>query len=42
MKEILSLDGSTGNIYNGIIPTVNATIAGEFEEVVGWADKYRT
>ena len=37
-----SLDGSTGNIYDGIIPTVDATIAGEFGRIMGWADKYRT
>ena len=35
-------DGSTGNIYDGIIPTVDATIAGEFGRIMGWADKYRT
>ena len=37
----LSLDGSTGRIYDGIIPTVDATIAGEFGRIMGWADKYR-
>ena len=37
----ISLDGSTGNIYDGIIPTVDATIAGEFGRIMGWADKYR-
>ncbi len=37
----LSLDGSTGKIYDGIIPTVDATIAGEFGRIMGWADKYR-
>ena len=37
----LSIDGSTGNIYDGIIPTVDATIAGEFGRIMGWADKYR-
>jgi len=37
----LSLDGSTGNIYDGAIPTVDATIAGEFGRIMGWADKYR-
>ncbi|MCI8606743.1 MAG: pyruvate, phosphate dikinase [Hungatella sp.] len=37
----LSLDGSTGNIYDGIIPTVDAAIAGEFGRIMGWADKYR-
>ena len=38
----ISIDGSTGNIYDGIIPTVDATIAGEFGRIMGWADKYRT
>ena len=38
----ISIDGSTGNIYNGIIPTVDATIAGEFGRVMDWADKIRT
>ena len=38
----LSIDGSTGNIYDGIIPTVDATIAGEFGRIMAWADKYRT
>jgi pyruvate,orthophosphate dikinase len=37
----LSLDGSTGNIYDGVIPTVDATIAGEFGRIMAWADKYR-
>ena len=37
----LSIDGSTGNIYDGIIPTVEATISGDFERVMNWADKYR-
>ena len=37
----LSLDGSTGTIYDGAIPTVPATIGGEFGRVMGWADKYR-
>ncbi len=40
--DTISLDGSTGNIYDGIIPTVDATIAGEFGRIMGWADKYRT
>lgn len=40
--DAISLDGSTGNIYEGLIPTVDATIAGEFERIMGWADKYRT
>ena len=39
--DAISLDGSTGNIYDGIIPTVDATIAGEFGRVMAWADKYR-
>ena len=38
----ISLDGTTGNIYDGIIPTVAATIAGEFERIMNWADKFRT
>ena len=37
----LSLDGSTGNIYDGQIPTVEATIAGEFGRIMAWADQYR-
>ena len=37
----LSIDGSTGCIYDGIIPTVDATIAGEFGRIMAWADKYR-
>ncbi|MBR2349534.1 MAG: pyruvate, phosphate dikinase [Clostridia bacterium] len=37
----LSIDGSTGNIYDGIIPTVDATIEGEFDRIMTWADKYR-
>ena len=40
--DSISLDGSTGNIYDGIIPTVDATIAGEFGRIMAWADKYRT
>ena len=40
--DFISLDGSTGNIYDGVIPTVDATIAGEFGRIMGWADKYRT
>ena len=38
----ISIDGSTGNIYDGIIPTVDAEIAGEFGRIMAWADKYRT
>ena len=37
----LSIDGTTGNIYDGEIKTVDATIAGEFGRVMAWADKYR-
>ena len=40
--DFISIDGSTGNIYDGIIPTVDATIAGEFGRVMEWADKIRT
>ena len=40
--DYISIDGSTGNIYKGIIPTVDATITGEFGRVMEWADKYRT
>ena len=40
--DFLSIDGTTGNIYDGIIPTVDATIAGEFGRIMAWADKYRT
>ena len=39
--DFISIDGSTGKIYDGIIPTVDATIAGEFGRVMAWADKYR-
>ena len=38
----ISIDGTTGNIYEGIIPTKDAEIAGEFGRIMGWADKYRT
>ncbi|MCD7955593.1 MAG: pyruvate, phosphate dikinase, partial [Lachnospiraceae bacterium] len=37
----ISIDGSTGNVYEGIIPTVDATIAGEFGRIMSWADQYR-
>ncbi|MBR1871128.1 MAG: pyruvate, phosphate dikinase, partial [Kiritimatiellae bacterium] len=37
----LSIDGSTGNIYDGVITTVDAQIAGEFGRIMGWADKFR-
>ncbi len=40
--DAISIDGSTGNIYDGIIPTVDATIAGEFGRIMAWADKFRT
>ena len=39
--DFISIDGSTGNIYDGVIPTVDAQIAGEFGRIMGWADKYR-
>ena len=39
--DYISIDGTTGNVYEGIIPTVDATIAGEFGRIMGWADKYR-
>ena len=39
--DYISIDGSTGNIYDGIIPTVAATISGNFGTIMGWADKYR-
>ena len=38
----LSIDGSTGYIYDGVIPTVDAQIAGEFGRIMMWADKFRT
>ena len=37
----ISIDGTTGNIYKGLIPTVDASIAGEFGRIMGWADKFR-
>ena len=40
--DFISIDGSTGNIYDGIIPTVDAEISGNFGTIMGWADKYRT
>ena len=40
--DCISLDGSTGCIYDGIVPTVDAVIAGEFGRIMAWADKYRT
>ena len=39
--DCISIDGSTGNIYDGIIPTVEATISGNFGTIMGWADKFR-
>jgi len=39
--DFISIDGTTGNIYDGVIPTVDATIAGEFGRIMAWADKYR-
>ncbi len=39
--DFISIDGSTGNIYDGIIPTVDAEISGNFGIIMGWADKYR-
>ena len=39
--DTISIDGTTGNIYDGIIPTVDATIAGTFGRIMGWADQYR-
>ena len=39
--DFISLDGSTGNVYDGVIPTVDASIAGEFGRIMAWADKYR-
>ena len=39
--DVISIDGTTGNIYDGAIPTVDATIAGEFGRVMEWADKFR-
>ncbi|MDD3219168.1 MAG: pyruvate, phosphate dikinase [Lachnospiraceae bacterium] len=40
--DVISFDGTTGQIYDGAIPTVDATIAGEFGRIMAWADKYRT
>ena len=40
--DVISFDGSTGNVYDGAIKTVDATIAGEFGRIMAWADKYRT
>ncbi|MBQ7380443.1 MAG: pyruvate, phosphate dikinase, partial [Clostridia bacterium] len=40
--DYISIDGSTGNIYDGIVPTVDAEISGNFGTIMGWADKFRT
>ena len=40
--DCISIDGTTGNIYDGLIPTVDAQIAGEFGRIMAWADKFRT
>ena len=40
--DFISIDGSTGKIYDGIIPTVDAEISGNFGTIMGWADKFRT
>jgi len=40
--DYISLDGSTGNIYDGLVPTVDASISGTFGTIMGWADKFRT
>ncbi len=40
--DYISIDGSTGNIYDGIIDTVDAEIAGEFGRIMAWADEFRT
>ncbi|MBR4336042.1 MAG: pyruvate, phosphate dikinase, partial [Clostridia bacterium] len=39
--DLISLDGSTGNIYDGAIPTIDATVSGDFGRIMAWADKYR-
>ena len=39
--DCISIDGSTGRIYDGLVPTVDATISGDFGRIMGWADKYR-
>ena len=40
--DVISIDGTTGNIYDGAIPTVDASIAGEFGRIMAWADEFRT
>ena len=39
--DVISLDGTTGNIYDGAIPTVDATVSGDFGRIMEWADKFR-
>ncbi len=39
--DYISIDGSTGAIYDGVIPTVDATISGNFDTIMGWADEFR-
>ena len=39
--DVISIDGTTGNIYDGAIPTVEATVSGDFGRIMGWADKFR-
>ncbi len=39
--DYISIDGSTGNIYDGLIPTVDATVGGDFGRIMSWADKFR-
>ena len=39
--DVISIDGTTGNIYDGAIPTVEATVSGDFWRIMAWADKYR-
>ena len=39
--DVISIDGTTGNIYDGAIPTVEATVSGDFGRIMAWADKYR-
>ena len=40
--DMISVDGSTGNVYDGLIPTVEASISGDFARLMGWADAVRT
>ena len=39
--DYISLDGSTGNVYGEQLPTVEATISGDFDRIMNWADQYR-